>query len=165
MLAEKCLTGRCFNPLWYGAILGKSTHEAGGAPGYVGYEEGGLLTEAIRRKPYSVILFDEVEKAHPDIFNILLQVMEEGELSDNLGHRVNFRNTIIIMTSNIGSRKLTRDKSNLGFSSSDQEDEKKTKNGIMDELKGFFNPSCKRVWRDSFHREEQIKDCDIMIKT
>lgn len=141
----------------------------GAPPGYVGYEEGGLLTEAIRRKPYSVILFDEVEKAHPDIFNILLQVMEEGELSDNLGHRVNFRNTIIIMTSNIGSRKLTRDKSNLGFSSSDQEDEKKTKNGIMDELKGFFNPEFLNRVDDMilFHplEKEQIKEIiDIMIK-
>jgi ATP-dependent Clp protease ATP-binding subunit ClpC len=112
----------------------------GAPPGYVGYQEGGLLTEFIRRKPYAVVLFDEIEKAHPDVFNILLQVMEEGELSDNLGHKVNFRNTIIIMTSNIGSRKLTKDKANLGFSVSTQEEDKKMKSGILDELKGFFNP-------------------------
>jgi len=111
----------------------------GAPPGYVGYEEGGLLTETIRRKPYAVILFDEIEKAHPDVFNILLQVMEEGELSDNLGHKVNFRNTIIIMTSNIGTRLLIKDKSSLGFGLQEEED-KKNKENIMEELKKFFNP-------------------------
>ncbi|HOJ49716.1 MAG TPA: ATP-dependent Clp protease ATP-binding subunit [Spirochaetota bacterium] len=111
----------------------------GAPPGYVGYEEGGLLTETIRRKPYAVVLFDEIEKAHPDVFNILLQVMEEGELSDNLGHKVNFRNTIIIMTSNIGTRLLIKDKSSLGFGLQEEED-KKNKENIMEELKKFFNP-------------------------
>ena len=111
----------------------------GAPPGYVGYEEGGLLTETIRRKPYAVILFDEIEKAHPDVFNILLQVMEEGELSDNLGHKVNFRNTIIIMTSNIGTRLLIKDKSSLGFGLQEEED-KRNKENIMEELKKFFNP-------------------------
>ena len=75
----------------------------GAPPGYVGYDEGGQLTEAIRRKPYSVVLFDEIEKAHPDVFNILLQVLDDGRLTDNKGRVVNFKNTIIIMTSNIGS--------------------------------------------------------------
>ncbi|MDR2730180.1 MAG: ATP-dependent Clp protease ATP-binding subunit [Treponema sp.] len=88
----------------------------GAPPGYVGYEEGGILTEKIRRNPYRVILFDEIEKAHHDIFNILLQVIEEGELKDNLGHTVNFRNTVIIMTSNAGMRDISKD-SRLGFSS------------------------------------------------
>jgi ATP-dependent Clp protease ATP-binding subunit ClpC len=80
----------------------------GAPPGYVGYEEGGVLTEKIRRRPYSVILLDEIEKAHPDVFNILLQVLEEGELHDNLGHKVSFRNTVMIMTSNAGAREISK---------------------------------------------------------
>jgi ATP-dependent Clp protease ATP-binding subunit ClpB len=75
----------------------------GAPPGYVGYEEGGQLTEAVRRRPYSVVLFDEIEKAHPDVFNLLLQILDEGRLTDSQGRVVNFRNTVIIMTSNIGS--------------------------------------------------------------
>jgi len=78
----------------------------GAPPGYVGYEEGGQLTEKVRRKPYSVVLLDEIEKAHPDIFNLLLQVLDEGTLTDSLGRKVDFKNTIMIMTSNIGSRQL-----------------------------------------------------------
>ncbi|MDR1109062.1 MAG: ATP-dependent Clp protease ATP-binding subunit, partial [Spirochaetaceae bacterium] len=88
----------------------------GAPPGYIGYEEGGLLTERIRRNPYRVVLFDEIEKAHPEVFNLLLQVLEEGELRDNLGHTVSFRNTVIILTSNAGVREISRD-SRLGFSS------------------------------------------------
>ena len=87
----------------------------GAPPGYVGYEEGGQLTEKIRRKPYSVLLFDEIEKAHPDIFNILLQVLDEGHLTDGLGRKVDFRNTLIIMTSNIGARKLQDFGTGVGF--------------------------------------------------
>ena len=87
----------------------------GAPPGYIGYDEGGMLTEKVRQHPYSVVLLDEIEKAHPDIFNLLLQMLEEGELSDNLGHVVNFRNTVIIMTSNAGARKITTD-SRVGFS-------------------------------------------------
>ena len=86
----------------------------GAPPGYVGYEEGGVLTEAVRRRPYSVVLLDEIEKAHPDVFNLLLQLLEEGELSDNLGHTVNFRNTVVIMTSNAGARQITSG-SRVGF--------------------------------------------------
>jgi len=89
----------------------------GAPPGYVGYEEGGVLTEAVRHHPYSVVLLDEIEKAHPDVFNLLLQLLEEGELSDNLGHTVNFRNTVIIMTSNAGARQITSE-GRVGFSSS-----------------------------------------------
>ena len=89
----------------------------GAPPGYIGYEEGGILTEKVRRHPYSVILLDEIEKAHPDVFNLLLQILEEGELSDNLGHTVNFRNTIIIMTSNAGARQITSE-GVIGFSAS-----------------------------------------------
>lgn len=141
----------------------------GAPPGYVGYQEGGTLTEFVRRKPYSVLLFDEVEKAHPDIFNILLQVMEEGELVDNLGHKVNFKNTIIIMTSNIGSRKLNKSKGSLGFTSGEAQEDKKTKDEIMDELKTFFNPEFLNRIDDVilFHplNKEHIKQIiDILIK-
>ncbi len=101
----------------------------GAAPGYVGYEEGGQLTEAVRRKPYSVILFDEVEKAHPDVFNILLQVLDDGRLTDNKGVTVDFKNTIIILTSNIGSSKI--------ISITDKEERKKE---VLNELKNYFRP-------------------------
>jgi len=112
----------------------------GAPPGYVGYEEGGLLTEKIRRRPYSVILLDEIEKAHPDVFNLLLQVLEEGELQDNLGHKVSFRNTVLIMTSNAGAREITRE-SSLGFKS----DEgilhyNEIKASAMNELRKQFRP-------------------------
>ncbi|HRY78626.1 MAG TPA: AAA family ATPase, partial [Candidatus Izemoplasmatales bacterium] len=86
----------------------------GAPPGYVGYDEGGQLTEAIRRKPYSIILFDEIEKAHPQVFNILLQILDDGRLTDNQGRTVDFKNTIIIMTSNLGSEYLMRDPDNGG---------------------------------------------------
>ncbi len=101
----------------------------GAAPGYVGYEEGGQLTEAVRRKPYSVILFDEIEKAHPDVFNILLQVLDDGRLTDNKGVTVDFKNTIIILTSNIGSAKI--------IEISDKEERKKS---VLDDLKAYFRP-------------------------
>ena len=87
----------------------------GAPPGYVGYEEGGQLTEKVRRKPYAVVLLDEIEKAHPDVFNILLQVLDEGQLTDSLGRKVDFRNTIIIMTSNIGARQLKDFGQGVGF--------------------------------------------------
>lgn len=113
----------------------------GAPPGYVGYEDGGILTEKVRRHPYSVILLDEIEKAHPDVFNLLLQILEEGELSDNLGHTVNFRNTVIVMTSNAGARQITAE-GRVGFSDSADgvlpyEDMKKN---AMAELKKFLSP-------------------------
>ena len=112
----------------------------GAPPGYIGYEEGGMLTEKIRRNPYRVILFDEIEKAHHEIFNILLQVMEEGELKDSLGHTVNFRNTVIIMTSNAGAREITKD-SRLGFSSgSGLMSAGEIESAAMTELRRIFNP-------------------------
>ena len=114
----------------------------GAPPGYVGYEEGGLLTEKIRRKPYSVVLFDEIEKAHPDVFNILLQVLDEGFITDSLGRRVDFRNTIIIMTSNIGSRQLKEFGAGVGFSTSakDKAQDINSKAVIENALKRFFSP-------------------------
>jgi len=116
----------------------------GAPPGYVGYEEGGQLTEAVRRKPYSVVLLDEIEKAHPDIFNILLQVMDDGILNDNLGHKVSFKNTILLMTSNVGARLISKGKS-LGFTAADdnataERDYKKMKETVMEEVKRVFSP-------------------------
>ena len=115
----------------------------GSPPGYVGYEEGGQLTEIIRHKPYSLVLFDEIEKAHPEVFNILLQVLDNGRLTDGKGRVVNFKNTIIIMTSNIGGHYI-KEMANIGFSSgheSKAEIEIDTfKNKVRDELKNHFKP-------------------------
>lgn len=117
----------------------------GAPPGYVGYDEGGQLTEAVRRKPYSVILLDEIEKAHPDVFNILLQVLDDGRLTDSQGRVVDFKNTVIIMTSNLGSQAIMNSKS-LGFTSVDDEDTKAEvdyetmKGKVMDNLKKAFRP-------------------------
>jgi ATP-dependent Clp protease ATP-binding subunit ClpC len=114
----------------------------GAPPGYVGYEEGGMLTEKVRRKPYSVILFDEIEKAHPDVFNILLQVLDEGYITDSLGRKIDFRNTIIIMTSNIGSRQLKDFGAGVGFGTSAKNlsNETNAKSVIENALKRFFSP-------------------------
>ena len=90
----------------------------GAPPGYVGYEDSGTLTKAVRRKPYSVVLLDEIEKAHPDVFNILLQVLDEGHLTDNYGRVIDFKNTVVIMTSNVGAKDITKGKS-LGFAAAD----------------------------------------------
>lgn len=114
----------------------------GAPPGYVGYEEGGQLTEAVRRRPYSVVVLDELEKAHPDIYNILLQVLDEGALSDNLGHKVSFKNCVIIMTSNVGAREITNKGSQLGFAAKQSEEEqyKDMRQNVMEEVKKTFNP-------------------------
>ena len=111
----------------------------GSPPGYVGYEEGGQLTEAVRRKPYSVVLLDEIEKAHPDVFNILLQVLDDGRLTDNKGRTVNFKNTIIIMTSNIGSHIIQENFENL---KDDNHDKimAKTRNEVYELLKKSIRP-------------------------
>lgn len=114
----------------------------GSPPGYVGYDEGGQLTEKVRRKPYSVLLFDEIEKAHPDVFNMLLQVLEDGVLTDSQGRKVNFKNTIIIMTSNVGARLITEKQNSLGFSagSSAEKSKERLKDMVLDELKKVFKP-------------------------
>src|SRR5438045_8760328 len=112
----------------------------GSPPGYVGHEEGGQLTEKVKRNPYSVVLLDEIEKAHPDIFNILLQVFEDGHLTDGLGNRVNFKNTIIIMTSNIGARFIQK-QSSMGFQSPEVRDiQKSGPDMVLGEVKRTFNP-------------------------
>jgi ATP-dependent Clp protease ATP-binding subunit ClpC len=137
----------------------------GAAPGFVGHEEGGQLTEAVRKRPYSVVLFDEIEKAHPDVFNILLQILDDGHITDSLGRKINFKNTIIIMTSNVGSRNLSR--GSLGFSGSESKhDDSKIK--IEQEMKKVFNPEFINRLDDaiSFHslrHEDIVKIVDIQI--
>ncbi|MDA3734120.1 ATP-dependent Clp protease ATP-binding subunit [Niameybacter massiliensis] len=142
----------------------------GSPPGYVGYEEGGQLTEKIRRKPYCVILFDEIEKAHPDVFNILLQILDDGHITDSTGRRINFKNAIIIMTSNLGARNIVEPK-RVGFISVN--DEKKNyeemKKNVMDELKRSFRPEFLNRIDETlvFHSltTEHIKQiAEIMIK-
>jgi len=142
----------------------------GAPPGYVGYEEGGQLTEKVRRKPYSVVLIDEIEKAHPDVFNILLQVLDEGVLTDGLGRKVDFRNTIIIMTSNIGAKDIKSfgAGSGMGFTSPDDStgSYKAMKSTIEDALKRVFNPEFLNRIDDTivFHqleKEDIFKIIDI----
>jgi len=112
----------------------------GAPPGYVGYEEGGQLTEQVKNKPYSVILFDEVEKAHKDIFSILLQILDDGHATDSLGRKINFKNTLIIMTTNLGARKLADFGTGIGFSSNKYSNEEAKRQILMKELKNFFSP-------------------------
>ena len=112
----------------------------GAPPGYVGYEEGGQLTEQVKNKPYSVILFDEVEKAHRDIFSVLLQILDDGHATDALGRKINFKNTLIIMTTNLGARKLQDFGEGIGFSSNKYSNEEARKQILMKELKNFFSP-------------------------
>jgi ATP-dependent Clp protease ATP-binding subunit ClpC len=114
----------------------------GSPPGYVGYDEGGQLTKAVRQRPYSVLLFDEIEKAHPDVFNILLQILEEGRLTDGQGRKVDFRNTIIIMTSNVGAREIAQG-TPIGFSGADSTaglSDKEINSRVMTEMKKLFRP-------------------------
>jgi ATP-dependent Clp protease ATP-binding subunit ClpC len=142
----------------------------GSPPGYIGYDEGGQLTEAVRRKPYSVLLLDEIEKAHPDVFNILLQILEEGKLTDAQGRRVDFRNTIIVMTSNIGAGQISKNQS-LGFTMGDDSgmtyDDMKNK--VMGELKKVFRPELLNRIDEVivFHKltkEEILTIVDIQMK-
>ena len=113
----------------------------GSPPGYVGYDEGGQLSEKVRRHPYSVVLFDEIEKAHPDVFNMLLQVLDDGHITDAQGRKIDFKNTIIIMTSNAGAQSIIEPKK-LGFTSVDDDkaNYERMKNGVMDEVKRIFKP-------------------------
>ena len=142
----------------------------GSPPGYVGYDEGGQLTEAVRRKPYSVLLLDEIEKAHPDVFNILLQILEDGRLTDAQGRTVDFRNTIVIMTSNVGAKDIARNIS-FGFGVSDDEtgaSYEEMKSRIMGELKKVFRPEFLNRIDEVivFHKlsREEIKEIiDLLI--
>jgi ATP-dependent Clp protease ATP-binding subunit ClpC len=143
----------------------------GAPPGYVGYEEGGQLTEKIRRKPYAVVLLDEIEKAHPDVFNILLQVLDEGQLTDSLGRRVDFRNTIVIMTSNIGTRELKDFGQGVGFATKARQDSanEHTKSVIQKALKRAFAPEFLNriddvVLFNTLSRDDIHKIIDIELK-
>ena len=142
----------------------------GAPPGYVGYEEGGQLTEKIRRRPYSVVLLDEIEKAHPDVFNLLLQVLEEGRLTDSFGRKVDFKNTILIMTSNIGAE-LLKKQGSIGFRSQDKEEEnyKDMKSRLLEEVKKVFKPEFLNRVDDvivfrSLTKDDLYKIVDIEIK-
>jgi ATP-dependent Clp protease ATP-binding subunit ClpC len=141
----------------------------GSPPGYVGYEEGGQLTEKVRRRPFSVVLFDEVEKAHPDIFNSLLQILEDGRLTDSQGRVVDFKNTVIIMTTNLGTRDISKGVS-LGFTAGNdaQSDYERMKNRVIDELKQHFRPEFLNRVDDiivfpQLTQEEIVKIVDLMI--
>jgi len=142
----------------------------GSPPGYVGHEEGGQLTEKIRRKPYSVVLFDEIEKAHPDIFNVLLQVLDEGHLTDGLGRKVDFKNTLIIMTSNVGARKLQDFGTGVGFGTKSKiENLEEIRSGVIEEsLKKAFSPEFLNRLDDiiifkSLNEEDISKIIDIPL--
>ena len=147
-----------------------STKLIGAPPGYVGHEEGGQLTEKVRRKPYSVVLFDEIEKAHPDIFNTLLQILDEGTITDGLGRKINFKNCLIILTSNVGQRKAAEFGGGVGFGAQ-REDvrEKETKNTIRKELEKMFPPEFinrldEIIYFNSLTQEDLIKIIDVEIK-
>lgn len=142
----------------------------GAPPGYVGYEEGGQLTEKVRRKPYSVVLLDEIEKAHPDVFNILLQLLDDGQLTDSLGRRVDFKNTIVIMTSNIGSRQLKDFGRGIGFSAGDRSTDSDYAKGVVQKaLKSAFAPEFLNRIDDvivfnALAKEDIYKIIDIELK-
>src|SRR5205823_7807870 len=130
----------------------------GSPPGYVGYEEGGQLSEAVRRRPYSVVLFDEIEKAHPDVMHLLLQILEEGKITDSLGQKIDFRNTIIIMTSNVGAELIKRQTA-LGFGAiAGHGSYEAMRDKILDESKRVFKPEFLHRLDDMivFHQLERI---------
>src|SRR5437868_6640947 len=136
----------------------------GAPPGYVGYEEGGQLTEAVRRKPYSVVLLDEIEKAHPDVFNILLQVLDDGQLTDSQGRRVDFKNTIVIMTSNVGTKDIKK-QARIGFGESSGGDEHlKMKEQVDESMKRLFNPEfLNRIDDTIVFRHLEKEDIKLII--
>ena len=141
----------------------------GAPPGYVGYEEGGQLSERVRRKPYCVVLLDEIEKAHPDIFNLLLQVMDEGRLTDSNGRTVDFRNTIVIMTSNVGSREVEEYGSGIGFATAGRKLEEDRKNVVAKAVKKAFPPEFinrvdEQIYFNSLSREDIERIIDIELK-
>lgn len=147
-----------------------STKLIGAPPGYVGHEDGGQLTEKVRRKPYSVVLFDEIEKAHPDIFNTLLQILDEGMITDGLGRKINFKNCLIILTSNIGQKKAAEFGGGVGFGSQKVENrESETKNTIRKELEKMFPPEFinrldEIIYFRSLDQEDLVKIIDIEIR-
>jgi ATP-dependent Clp protease ATP-binding subunit ClpC len=144
----------------------------GSPPGYVGYDEGGQLTEAVRRRPYTVLLFDEIEKAHPDVFNMLLQILDDGHLTDAKGRKVDFKNTLIILTSNIGSRVIEKGGGGLGFQFSEDEAEasyNRIRNLVNEEMKNYFRPEFLNrldeiIVFTQLKKEEVKQIAEIMLK-
>lgn len=138
----------------------------GSPPGYVGYEEGGQLTEKVRRNPYSVVLFDEIEKAHPDVFNMLLQILEDGILTDSQGRKVDFKNTVIIMTSNVGARLITEKRVSFGFGSGEDDNNRDVKDLVLGELKNTFRPEFLNRVDDIivFTKLDKEQIADIAVK-
>ena len=142
----------------------------GAPPGYVGYEEGGQLTEKVRRRPYSIVLLDEIEKAHPDVFNILLQVMDEGRLTDSYGRTVDFKNTVVIMTSNVGTRQLKEFGKGIGFTAQVREDNKEYAKGVITKALNksfapeFINRLDEIINFDQLNMEALVKIIDIELK-
>ena len=144
----------------------------GSPPGYVGYNEGGQLTEAVRRRPYTVVLFDEIEKAHPDVFNMLLQILEDGRLTDAKGRTVDFKNTLLVMTSNIGSKVIEKGGGSLGFEFNTNEDDanyNRIRSLVNEELKQYFRPEFLNrldeiiVFRQ-LNKDEVKEIADILLK-
>ncbi|TAF11034.1 MAG: AAA family ATPase, partial [Nostocales cyanobacterium] len=143
----------------------------GSPPGYVGYDEGGQLTEAVRRKPYTVVLFDEIEKAHPDVFNMMLQILDDGHLTDAKGRKVDFKNTLIILTSNIGSKVIEKGGMSLGFEFDNQADASynRIRNLVNEELKNYFRPEFLNrldeiIVFSQLNKEEVKQIAEIMLK-
>jgi ATP-dependent Clp protease ATP-binding subunit ClpC len=141
----------------------------GAPPGYVGYEEGGMLTEKVKNKPYSVILFDEVEKAHKDVFTVLLQILDDGHVTDSLGRKINFKNTLIILTSNLGVKKLQDFGTGIGFGTNSYSNEEAKKDILMKEMKNFFSPEFinridDTIVFNSLSKEDIKKITDIELK-
>jgi len=144
----------------------------GAPPGYVGYDEGGQLTEAVRRQPYAVVLLDEIEKAHPEVFNILLQVMEDGRLTDSQGRVVDFKNTVMIMTSNVGAQLISGD-AGMGFRTTEKQDENQRsyegmKHRVMEEMKRVFRPEFlnrvdETIVFHSLTKNEILQIVDLMV--
>ena len=143
----------------------------GAPPGYIGHEDGGQLTEKVKRKPYSIVLFDEVEKAHPDIFNTLLQILDEGSITDSLGRKINFKNTLIILTSNVGQRKLQEFGNGVGFDTQSKQDKKDAENEILlkKELQKAFSPEFINrlddiIYFKSLEKQDVLKILDVEIE-
>jgi ATP-dependent Clp protease ATP-binding subunit ClpC len=148
-----------------------STKLIGAPPGYVGHEDGGQLTEKVRRKPYSVVLFDEIEKAHPDIFNSLLQILDEGFITDSLGRKINFKNCLIILTSNVGQRKASEFGAGVGFNSGDSVSKKHEESSsiIKKELSKTFPPEFLNridevIYFNSLTKEDLLKIIEVELK-
>jgi ATP-dependent Clp protease ATP-binding subunit ClpC len=147
-----------------------STKLIGAPPGYVGHEDGGQLTEKVRRKPYSVVLFDEIEKAHPDIFNSLLQILDEGFITDSLGRKINFKNCLILLTSNIGQRKASEFSSSVGFTSNPEKSRSEESNSIIKkELSKTFSPEFinridEVIYFNPLSQEDLLKIVDVELK-